>query len=80
MNVEIPGQPFNCPRCGAPGHTAYGGAVYSCGCRFGNYGRIEYTPYPAVPDGARPVKMLTEDDVRRIIREELKQPLPGAGK
>lgn len=71
MNVDVPGQPFNCPRCGAPGYVAYGGATYTCQCRFGNYGRLEFTPMPPSPDGAEPLRLLTEEEIRGIVRDEL---------
>lgn len=47
---------FNCPHCGAPGNVFDGVTTYGCMCRTRTFSA------PA----------LTADEVRRIVREELK--------
>lgn len=62
---------MNCPNCGGvlPFHNApcTGPLPY-------------YAPMPAQPPlhGAQPIRPLTEDDVRRIVREELAKQQPPA--
>lgn len=48
---------FNCPKCGAPGELFDGGIMYHCVCRLAS-------PAPAAG--------LTEADIRKIVREEIK--------
>jgi hypothetical protein len=72
---DVPYREFQCPRCGVPSSMTYGVTTYGCMCRTA----ATYAPMPPATDGCRPAEMLTEADVRKIVREELTE-LRGAGK
>jgi hypothetical protein len=63
-----------CQHCGRPvGEVAtwIGGLPYHPECTHGPGYLTHYAPSPVDRPGCRPTPMLTEDDVRRIVREEL---------
>lgn len=56
--------------------NVFGECRYTVGCEFGCIAarqQMQFAPSPPSPYGAREVKPLTEDDVRRIVREEIAQ-------
>lgn len=63
-----------CQHCGRPiGGVAtwLGGLPYHPECTHGPSYPTHYAPLPAEHPGCRPTPALTEDDVRRIVRDEL---------
>lgn len=53
-------------RCGNCGDSIFAGMAHSC--------RMVYAPNPPQhPIGTRPIVVMTEDDVRRIVREEIER-------
>ena len=63
-----------CGHCGRPVLIQamwHGGVPYHYECTRGPGAPLTYAPLPPDPEGCRPAKMLTEEDVRRIVREEL---------
>lgn len=69
-----------CGYCGRPiVMTAMwsGGTPYHYECTRGPSASPTYAPMPPAKEGCKPVTMLTEKDVRRIVREELGHNDPG---
>ena len=65
-----------CQHCGRPiGGVAtwLGGQPYHPECTHGLGYSTHYAPSPIATLGCKPAPPLTEDDVRRIVREELKE-------
>lgn len=62
-----------CPFCqGQLLPDNYVGDVVGRVCRCGSQGGMWRGPYTITPHGhSSPVQLLTEDDVRRIVREEM---------
>ena len=62
-----------CPFCGGQQiPDNYVGDVIGRVCRCGSQGSRWHGPYVITPPGQpAPIKILTEDDVRRIVREEM---------
>ena len=64
------------PLCGYCGRPVIGLAVWDAGrayhaeCTHGPGGPLRYAPMPQAP-GCTPLRQLTEEDVREIVREEL---------
>ena len=64
------------PLCGYCGRPVIDFAVWHAGvpyhgeCTRGPREQLRYVPMPAQP-GCTPLRQLTEDDVRRIVREEI---------
>ena len=64
------------PLCGYCGRPVIDYAVWHAGvpyhgeCTHGPSGPLRYAPMPVQP-GCTPLRQLTEDDVRRIVREEI---------
>lgn len=64
------------PLCGYCGRPVidfavwHGGVPYHGECTHGPSGPLRYAQMPAQP-GCTPIRQLTEDDVRRIVREEI---------
>jgi hypothetical protein len=70
--------PMVCQHCKRPigGAATYIGTwPYHYECTRGPGAPLTYSPMEATP-GARPVNLLTEQDVRRIVREELRVQQP----
>ncbi len=60
-------------RCGVCGNLIVNGLGHSCAPPRFNYAP---NPQPLPSDGAKILSFLTEDDVRRIVREELARAAP----
>ena len=71
------------PLCGYCGRPVIGLAVWDAGrayhaeCTHGPSGPMRYVPVPQAP-GCVPLRQLTEEDVRKIIRDELALMAPNA--
>lgn len=64
---------WKCVHCGRPmaAAVASGGGMYHEECLHGpGWQQPHYAPLPSNP-GCAPLAPLTEDDVRRIVREEI---------
>lgn len=60
---------WNCPNCG--GVFPYHNLPCNGGVSSPPLYQFPYAPPKQDEEGCRPLKQLTEDDVRRIVREEL---------